>query len=223
MQSRHPVSLELGGVPQAIAPLTTSLDIPGDSTPRSSDSVVAIRLAGLTALKFFSKWSRSVMNPMPNPANSAVAPLSVLEAQKVLAIFNCLDQAPELSAAQQSIIRSALRSVVAESDCVIFGVCADSIAIALAAVRAYGAGLGLEVPPEPDQRGGIGPTTPVYIKCNTNSQLFYAEPYEGDSRGVLVACQSQLADGFNAMYGHLPLSLFDGEAIAPAGSTDSAH
>jgi hypothetical protein len=163
------------------------------------------------------------MSFMPNPSNSAVTRLSVLEAQKVLAVFNCLEQAPELSAAQQSIIRSALRSVTAESDCVIFGVCADSIAIALAAVRAYGAGLGLEVPPEPDQRGNIGPTTPVYVKCNTNSQLFYVEPYEGDSRGVLVACQSQLAEGFNAMYGHLPLSLFDEEAIAPSSPTGSAE
>jgi len=155
----------------------------------------------------------TVMDDLTNQSSlnspmGAAAPLSLLEAQKVLAVFSCLEEAPELSEAQQSIVRSALRTVVAEADCTIFGVCADSIALGLAAVRTYGAGLGCTMPPEPDIRGAIGNDTPVYLKCNTNSQLFYAEPYEGESRGVLVSCQSQIVDGFSAMYGHLPLDLF---------------
>lgn len=142
-------------------------------------------------------------------ANGAgTSPLSLLEAQKVLAVFNCLEEAPSLSESQQAIIRSALRTVVHEADCVIFGVCAESIAQGLAAVRAYGAGLDREVPPEPEQRGVANPEQPIYIKCNTNSLLFYAEPYQGENRGVLVSCQSQVDEELNAMYGHLPLDLF---------------
>lgn len=130
------------------------------------------------------------------------------EAIAVLTGFNCLDVAPNLSDQQRRVLQRSLLLVAAASDLQILGVCADSLPIALAAVKTYAQAL--QCPPERDleQRGIVNANQPVYIKYNGRSGLFYAEPYEGHHRGVLVSCQSDLADGFSGMFGHLPLDLF---------------
>jgi hypothetical protein len=49
---------------------------------------------------------------------------------------------------------------------------------------------------------------PIYLKFNPQTGLCYASSYEGSHRGVLLSVQSELAEGINATYGHLPLDLF---------------
>lgn len=107
------------------------------------------------------------------------------------------------------LVQRALQVVTAATDRVILGVCASDLAGALASLRAIAAGLGQDLPgEEPDLRGDFSGNPPAYCKCNLETGLFYASPYGGEHRGILVVCQSANPDGVNAIYGHLPLDLF---------------
>lgn len=145
---------------------------------------------------------------MPESTPSFPSDLTFDEAQKVLAAFNCVDVPPKLPPGHRSLVRKALQRIVQLADMQIFGICADTAEAGLAALRQYGKALNCAIAAEPDRRGDPSKGSGVYIKCNPTTGLFYLEPYTGDHRGVLVACQSAAEDGVNCMYGHLPLDLF---------------
>ncbi|GAB4358245.1 MAG: hypothetical protein Fur0042_27720 [Cyanophyceae cyanobacterium] len=107
------------------------------------------------------------------------------------------------------LVQRALQVVTAATDRVILGICAPDLAQALASLRAIAAGLGQSLPgEEPELRGDFSDNPAAYCKCNLETGLFYASPYGGEHRGILVVCQSAEAQGVNAIYGHLPLNLF---------------
>lgn len=129
--------------------------------------------------------------------------LTLQEAQNILKPFNCVAGKTIQSAEERALVRQALLLLTNHSDYQILGICADTPAEGLQALKTYSEALGYQPnlnPPSAED--------PVYIKFNPKSGLCYAEPYTGTHRGVLVSCQSAYADGINDMYGHLPLDLF---------------
>jgi hypothetical protein len=132
------------------------------------------------------------------------APLSLGEAQAILRRLNCLNRDFVASTAEQEQLQQALLLVAQHSDYQILGICADSLAQGLAALRDYTHMLGYQLNlPKPASIEGT-----VYIKFNPKSGICYVDSYIGDHRGVLVSCQSAYDSGINEMYGHLPLDLF---------------
>ena len=130
--------------------------------------------------------------------------LTIQEAQEVLKPFNCIENKSIDSEAEKVLIRQALLLLTQHSDYQILGICADTVAQGLSALKTYSDALGYQ--PNLDLTPIDGS---VYIKFNPNSGLCYLDSYTGTHRGVLVSCQSAYEDGINDMYGHLPLDLFD--------------
>jgi len=130
--------------------------------------------------------------------------LSVQEAQELLKPFNCIENKSINSESEKALIRQALLLLTEHSDYQILGICADTAAQSLSALKTYSEALGYQ--PNLDLSPIDGP---VYLKFNPNSGLCYLDAYTGSHRGVLVSCQSAYADGINEMYGHLPLDLFN--------------
>jgi len=130
-------------------------------------------------------------------------PLSLSDAQALLEPFNCLESQPVVSDAEKEKLRQALTLLAEQSDYQIFGICADTAAQGLSALKTYAQALGYQ--PNLDLTPIEGA---VYIKYNGNSGLCYIDSYTGEHRGVLVSCQSSFEGGINEMYGHLPLDLF---------------
>lgn len=130
--------------------------------------------------------------------------LTVEAAHQILQTFTCIEQGSKDSSPPDDLVRQALIFVGDRSDYQIFGVCADTTAQGLTALKSYLPALGysadsLEVNPLEG---------PVYIKFNSKTGLCYAASYSGSHRGVLVSCQSAQSSGINETYGHLPLNLF---------------
>jgi len=129
--------------------------------------------------------------------------LTVEEAQKILKGFNCIESKP-VAASEKALIREALLLLASFSDYQILGVCADTSAQGLLALKTYSEALGYEA---------ILDLTPVqgsvYIKFNPKTGLCYLDSYSGKHRGVLVSYQSSQQESINEMYGHLPLDLFE--------------
>ncbi|MCG9884633.1 MAG: DUF1824 family protein [Cyanobacteria bacterium] len=147
---------------------------------------------------------------MTSPSSSTPAPrLTLAEATQVLAALTNIDVAPPLSGGQRLLVQRALQVVTAAADRLILGICAPDLPQALASLRAIAAGLGQPLPEEePELRGDFSGNPAAYCKCNLETGLFYASPYGGEHRGILVVCQSADPAGMNAIYGHLPLDLF---------------
>jgi hypothetical protein len=137
---------------------------------------------------------------MPTPNYST---LTVEEAKKILSKFTCLDIAPPIKPSEKPAIRQALLSLTNLSDYQILGICADTAAEGVLAMKTYSHALGYD--PNTDLPEIEGP---IYIKCNGKTGLCHFDSYFGHHRGVLVSCQSQKKGGINEMYGHLPLDLF---------------
>ncbi|NES22155.1 MAG: DUF1824 family protein [Symploca sp. SIO3E6] len=130
--------------------------------------------------------------------------LTIPEAQELLKPFNCIENKSIDSEAEKVLIRQALLVLTQHSDYQILGICAETVAQGLSALKTYSKALGYQ--PNLDLTPIDGS---VYIKFNPNSGLCYLDSYTGTHRGVLVSCQSAYEDGINDMYGHLPLDLFD--------------
>ena len=129
--------------------------------------------------------------------------LTVQEAQNLLKPFNCLEGKTVNSESEKVLLRQALLLLVEVSDYQILGICADSTAEGLLALKSYSEALGCESNVE------LTPIdSPVYIKFNPKTGLCYLDSYTGTHRGVLVSYQSAYEGGINEMYGHLPLDLF---------------
>lgn len=133
-------------------------------------------------------------------------PLTVQEAQQLLKPFNCVENKTINSESEKVLIRQALLLLAQHSDYQILGICADTAAQGLAALKSYAEALGYQPPLDLDPIDGS-----VYIKFNPKSRICYLDSYTGTHRGVLVSCQSAYQDGMNEMYGHLPLDLFESQ------------
>ncbi|MBL1177745.1 DUF1824 family protein [Pantanalinema sp. GBBB05] len=129
--------------------------------------------------------------------------LALAEAQSVLRQFTCLDRLSPEAIPDQALTRQALLLVANHSDYQIFGICADSVEQATAALHHYLAGLGYEEFPEVPALAGI-----VYVKYNPKTGRCHSDSYVGKHRGVLVSCQSAYDGDVNETFGHLPLDLF---------------
>jgi len=130
--------------------------------------------------------------------------LTVEAAHKILQAFTCIEQGSPESPPSSALVRQALLLVTRLSDYQMFGICADTVAQGLAALKSYLPALGYNI----DEVTVDSIEGPTYIKFNSKTGLCYASPYPGSHRGVLVSCQSALSNGINETYGHLPLDLF---------------
>ena len=144
-----------------------------------------------------------------SPSPAPPAQLSFGEAQKVLAGFNGSDVIPPLSPEQRDLIRRSLQVLAQETDFCIFGICADTLDSALLSLNQYTEALGYILPGGPDRRGTVEGQNGVYVKCNIQSGLFYASPYDNDYRGVLLSYQSPEHPDLLPLYGHFALDLFE--------------
>ncbi|NJO41175.1 MAG: DUF1824 family protein [Cyanobacteria bacterium CRU_2_1] len=125
------------------------------------------------------------------------------EAHLLLKQIDCLDPAVPKTASEREQLRQALQIVANHSDYQMLGVCADTVAEGVQALKTYAEALGYTIDLNLEAIEGA-----VYIKFNSKSGSCYVKPYTGQHRGVLVSCQSDDASGLNEMYGHLPLDLF---------------
>lgn len=130
--------------------------------------------------------------------------MDLANACELLRPINCLH--PQ-SMPDRSLVRAAVHQVAAASDYQILGICADTIAQGIQALKTYSAALGYQPSLDLAAIEGV-----VYIKFNPKSALCYADRYSGEYRGVLISCQSAYESGLNEMFGHLPLDLFEGAA-----------
>lgn len=127
--------------------------------------------------------------------------LTLEKAQNILKDFNCIDK-PVI--AEKVFIREALLLIKSFSDYQILGICADTTAQGILALKTYSAALGYDAKLDLTPVEGA-----VYIKFNSQTKLCYLDSYSGNYRGVLVSCQSPQYGSINEMYGHLPLDLFE--------------
>ncbi len=128
-------------------------------------------------------------------------------AEQFLKRFVCHTGQEVLSTEEAEQTRAALLYLTGQSDYQTLGVCADSPAQAHQALLAFLAGLGHH-DAVVDSEALESISGPVFLKYNTRQQSSYQSDYEGQYRGVLVTCQSDLADGVVGTYGHFPLDLF---------------
>jgi Domain of unknown function (DUF1824) len=99
--------------------------------------------------------------------------------------------------------RAALIALLPAIDRIMLGICAESWAEGILALKQYSHALNLpELLPTPELAGVI------YIKYNPALSNCYASAYQGLDRGVLIAAQSDDLTQLNEMFGHLPLDLF---------------
>ncbi len=139
------------------------------------------------------------------PTQNSV-PLTLQEAQQLLKPFNCVENKAINSDSEKVLIRQALLLLTEHSDYQIFGICADTTAQGLSALKSYATALGYN--PSLDLESIDGP---VYIKFNPKSRNCYLDSYTGIYRGVLISYHSAYENGINEMYGHLPLDLFESQ------------
>jgi hypothetical protein len=106
---------------------------------------------------------------------------------------------------EREALRQGILWICAQSESENLGICADDQATAEKALGEYLRGLdyGEAVATEPEK----SIQGPAYLKCNTQSLRFYLDGYEGDYRGVLIACQTE-DEALAGTYGYFPLDLF---------------
>ncbi len=140
---------------------------------------------------------------------------SLTAARQLLDQYSCVEQKQITSDDERQALQNALLQIVEASEAENFGICADNAQQGYRALGSYLAACGYPVSFDGEaisigaMSAPIAPDpTPVYIKFISTTQKHYAEPYEGQYRGVLVSCQSE-EDLVNGTYGHLPLDLFN--------------
>ena len=131
--------------------------------------------------------------------------MTTAQAQAVLAPFNCLDTKKIDTLEKKSAVQQAVLQLASVTDTHMFGILAAEWDGAIAALNSYAKAFGYE----PPAVANPGNDDAIYIKFNPRSGLCYASPYPEQHRGVLIAFQSDVEDGINAMCGHLPLDLFE--------------
>ncbi|MEB3295704.1 MAG: DUF1824 family protein [Synechococcales bacterium] len=117
--------------------------------------------------------------------------------------FICIENLTPEAIPDYATIQTALAVVAEASDYQILGICADNWQQGQLALYSYLTALDYDDRPEiPPVSGSL------YIKYNPRLRSCHAEPYDGQHRGVLVACISAYDEGVNETFGHLPLDLF---------------
>jgi len=126
--------------------------------------------------------------------------------RKQLVRFSCLDTPPSLAATEKAAIRDVLQVFSEAADYETLWVCADTLAIARAAMEAYVGVFSRPIQLSLDDRPG-----PVYLKFNTLKGAWYLDDYVGTSRGVLVSFHASEpeVDAVNGTYGPFPFDLFE--------------
>lgn len=130
---------------------------------------------------------------------------TVDEAIKILKSYSCIEQKKVETETEKEELRQALILISSLSEAQNFGVCADNGAQGFAALSSYLTALGYEV--DLDRESISQSQEPIYIKFNTERMSHFSDAYEGNYRGVLVACRSP-NEAIAGIYGHLPLDLF---------------
>jgi len=131
--------------------------------------------------------------------------LDLTQARQLLDRFSCTETRAVSSAAERQQLQAALLAIARASDAENLGVCADTWAEGLTALREYLTALGYVLPEALSQE--TPPAGALYLKFNTAKQTYFIDGYSGEYRGVLVACQSE-DEAIAGVYGHLPLDLF---------------
>ncbi|MFM1842785.1 MAG: hypothetical protein RLZZ490_1522 [Cyanobacteriota bacterium] len=108
---------------------------------------------------------------------------------------------------ERTELQQAIAWICDQSESENLGICADNQASAELALAQYLKALGYG-----DAVGtqNMAVEGPVYLKCNTQSLRFYVDSYEGDYRGVLMACQTE-DEALSGTYGYFPLNLFQAD------------
>jgi hypothetical protein len=132
--------------------------------------------------------------------------MTVEKALEILKSYSCLDVKLVESEEDKKVLQTAIKQIVDLSEYENLGICADSLDFALESLSNYLQALGYNfnldkslLPPQ---------ETAVYLKFNTQKKSHYLDSYDGDYRGVLIACQSE-DDTIAGTYGYFPLDLFD--------------
>ncbi|BAD80418.1 hypothetical protein syc2228_d [Synechococcus elongatus PCC 6301] len=126
-------------------------------------------------------------------------------AEQRLQQYRCQTEDLQLSPEAVQQLRSDLHTLVTAADFLTLGICAETSAIAQAALAEYWAAL---------QQPALEPTDlpaiaePCFLKANGRSGRLLLDTYEGAYRGVLITVHSDLAAGPSGTYGHFPLDLF---------------
>ena len=105
---------------------------------------------------------------------------------------------------ERAELRQAIAWICDQSEAENLGICADDQALAILTLSQYLNALGYGDAIATQEAAVEGP---VYLKCNTQSLRFYVDSYEGDYRGVLMACQTE-DEALSGTYGYFPLDLF---------------
>lgn len=129
--------------------------------------------------------------------------LTVDQAQVLLRRFTLIDLLQPDQLPDRHQIQAALGQIQAHSDYQIFGVCADSVEQAAAALTSYLQAFDYDDAPVLPALPG-----PVYVKYNPKTGRPHIDNYTGSDRGVLVSCQSAYDGDVNETFGYLPLDLF---------------
>jgi len=108
------------------------------------------------------------------------------------------------NSSERAELRQAIAWICGESEAENLGICAGDQTSAEMALAQYLQGLGYG---EAMATSATAIDGPVYLKCNTQSLKFYVDSYEGDYRGVLIACQTE-DEALSGTYGYFPLDLF---------------
>jgi len=132
--------------------------------------------------------------------------LTVEESLTILKSYSCLEVKLVQSEADKQELQAAIKQIVGLSEYENLGICADSLELAIQALSHYLRALGYDLNLEIDSLPPQGKS--VYLKFNTQKNSHYLDSYEGDYRGVLIACQSE-DDKIAGTYGYFPLDLFD--------------
>lgn len=132
--------------------------------------------------------------------------MTVEQALAILKSYSCLEVKLVQSESDKKELQTAIKQIVDLSEYENLGICANSLELAFEGLLSYLKALGyenaLDIASLPPQEKA------VYLKFNTQKNSHYLDSYEGDYRGVLIACQSE-DDKITGTYGYFPLDLFD--------------
>lgn len=134
--------------------------------------------------------------------------MSLEEALQILKTYSCLQIKIPQSPEDKISLRTAIRTVSQASEYENLGVCCDTLTQGIQGIKEYLSYLGYQIPPQLDEIELKD--EPSYLKFNTKKMSCYVDSYNGDYRGVLIACLSDDPE-IGGTYGYFPLDLFKQE------------
>lgn len=131
--------------------------------------------------------------------------LSLKEALEILKKYSCLETKIIESEDEKNLLRQAIIFVSSFSESENLGVCASNSEEGFQSLINYLKALGYK--PNLDLTTIEKQDNPIYLKFNTRTMSHYVDSYNGQYRGVLIACIGD-EDEISGTYGHFPLDLF---------------